>query len=940
MQRTLKTCVWAVLAGALAASAAAQTSTATIHGKVTNEQGAVLGGSTIQATGTESGFHQSVTAGADGSFQLGGLTPGEYTIMVTAPGFEARSETVKVLIGQNLSVVFVMTPTQVLNESITVSGETLIEMKTPEAATNVTTQQIENLPQDDRNFLNFAALAPGVRISKDPQRKVISSDAQPSEQTNVFIDGISQKNDVLMGGLVGQDSSRGNPFPQNAVQEFRVITQNYGAQYEKASSVIISAVTKSGGNDFHGQLFDYYQPKAWVDALPQGFQFSTLATNQEYKRNQPGVSVGGPIAKDKVHFFLSYEGVDETATTPVTLGNSSFGPQFGQFTGVFPSPFKSNLGFGKLSLQPADNQLVDLTGTYRKEHETRDFGNNTSFQSATDLKNWVYGSALHHTWNNSTALNQAALSWQDYAWNPTPTNPNLVGLNFFGVIRLGGNTTTQKFDQRRIEFRDDFSFVGPKWHGDQSVQLGFNLDFLHYNIDKSLNGNPEFDFNIDPANDESFAQPFQAVFGFGNPFLTTNNQEYGIYGQDNWAVNSHLTVNIGIRWDYEAHGLDTGYVTPANIVQGLTGVVSSDYFSNGHNRSQFTDAFQPRLGFSYDVAGDSKTVFFGGFGRYFDRDFLNSTLDERYRLQFPVYNIQFSPDGRIRNGAPTIMWNPSFLSVAGLDALIAAGKANPQIFLLNNNLKPPYSNQFNIGVRQALGDWIASLSYNGVRGYRGLTFISASPPPCCPSILPGFGSVILSDPEGKRYWYDGAYFSLDRTYRSDWGAHIAATLGKATQTGNDMFSLDYPTANSYPRHIVPGTETARIVASGIFGIPWDMTFATNVALGTGAAFDVLDFTQGFSLQDRLITHPFSQSIYPPKSGGFADRSVDFRLEKDIHVAGSASVGLIAEMFNAFNWASYGCLNNFIGPGGNPSFGQPGCVVNLGRREQVGLKVNF
>lgn len=939
MQRVVKSCLLAVLAGALAVSAAAQTSTATIRGKVTNDQGAVLGGATIQAVGTQSGFVQTVTAGADGSFQLGGLTPGEYTITVSATGFEARSETVTVLIGQNLTVTFVVTPTQVLNESITVSGETLIEMKTPEAATNVTTQQIENLPQDDRNFLNFAALAPGVRISKDPQRKTIGSDAQPSEQTNVFIDGISQKNDVLQGGLVGQDSSRGNPFPQNAVQEFRVITQNYGAQYEKASSVIISAVTKSGGNDFHGQLFDYYQPKSWVDALPQGFQFSTLATNQSYKRNQPGVSVGGPIVKDKVHFFLSYEGVDETATTPVTLGNSTFAPQFGQFTGVFPAPFKSNLGFGKLSWQPVDNQLVDLTGTYRKEHETRDFGNITSFQSATDLKNWVYDAALHHSWNNSTALNQAALSWQDYAWNPTPTNPNLVGLNYFGVIRLGGNSTTQKFDQRRIEFRDDFSFVGPKWKGDQSIQLGFNLDFLRYNVNKSLNGNPEFDFNIDPANHLSFAQPFQAVFGFGNPFLRATNQEYGFYGQDNWAVNSHLTVNIGLRWDYETHGIDAGYVTPANIAAELRGLVPADYISTGGQRHQFTDAFQPRLGFSYDVAGNSKTVFFGGFGRYFDRIFLNGTLDERYRLQYPVYNIQFSPDGSNRNGGPTIMWNPSYLSVAGLDALIASGQAHPQVFLLNNNLKPPYANQFNLGVRQALGDWIASLSYNGVRGYRGLTFVSATGL-CCPSIAPGLPSVILSDREGKRTWYDGGYFSLDRPYRSNWGVHVAVTVGKATQTGNDMFSLDYPTANTYPRHIVPGTERARIVGSGIFGIPWDMKFGTSISLGTGGAFDVLDFTQGFSLQDRLITHPFSQSIYPSKSGGFADRSIDFRLEKDIHLVSSVSVGLVAEMFNAFNWASYGCLTNFIGPGGNPDFGKPGCTVNLGRREQVGLKIDF
>ena len=116
---------------------------------------------------------------------------------------------------------------------------------------------------------------------------MIASDAQPAEQTNVFIDGVSFKNDVLQGGLVGQDSSRGNPFPQNAVQEFRVITQNYSAQYEKASSAIITAVTKSGGNDFHGQVFDFYQPKAWVSQLPKGFQYSTLTTNQTTSATSP-----------------------------------------------------------------------------------------------------------------------------------------------------------------------------------------------------------------------------------------------------------------------------------------------------------------------------------------------------------------------------------------------------------------------------------------------------------------------------------------------------------------------------------------------------------------------------------------------------------------------------------------------------------------------------
>ena len=106
------------------------------------------------------------------------------------------------------------------------------------------------------------------------------------------------------------------------MQEFRVITQNYSAQYDHASSAIITAVTKSGGNEFTGNAFPYYQPKQWVAATAKGFQFSTLSTNASYHRSQPGISFGGPLIKDKLNFFLSYEGVDEHATTIVNTLNT------------------------------------------------------------------------------------------------------------------------------------------------------------------------------------------------------------------------------------------------------------------------------------------------------------------------------------------------------------------------------------------------------------------------------------------------------------------------------------------------------------------------------------------------------------------------------------------------------------------------------------------
>ncbi len=928
--------VFLLLAALLGGSPAlAQNTTASLRGVVKDANGPIPRAA-IEAKDEASGFKTAVAAGDDGSFQLA-LKPGTYEVTVSSDAYKAESKRLRVQVGQDIVLDFVLSPSEVVLEGVTVVGEAslmLVDSRTSEVATQVTTREIENLPQDGRNFLNFAALAPGVRLSTDPQRKTIAGDAQPAEQTNVYIDGVSFKNDVLQGGAVGQDASRGNPFPQNAVQEFRVVTQNYSAEYDKASSAIISAVTKSGGNDFKGDAFWYYQPRSWVSDAPKNFQFSTLTTNVDYHRSQPGLSLGGPIIQDKLHFFLSYEGVDEHATAPVTIGNPNFLGAFGQYLGVFAKPFKSNLGFGKLSYQPADNQLLDASVNYRREHETRDFGDKRSFESANEIKNWVYGTTLRHSWNSDKAVNQGTLSYQTYGWDQAPLNPDLVGRNYEGVIRIGGNTSTQKFDQRRIELRDDYS-TSLSWHGDHNLQLGGNVDFMNYKVNKSQNGNPEYNFRNDPANGFTFAQPFEAVYGFGNPRLSRANRESGIYGQDTWLVNSHLTLNLGLRYDYESGQIDTGYVTPPAIAAGLAGKVDPSYISNGHNRSQFKNAIQPRLGFSYDLKGDSTSVIFGGVGRYYDRLFLNATLDERFRLGFPVYRIQFSPDGR----PGTIKWNDSYLTKAGLDTLIASGATNPEIFLLSNDTKPPYSDQWNIGFRQQIGSWQGSLSYSNVHGYRGFTWLSATGL-CCSALVPGFGNVLISDREGKEYWYEGLFLTLDRPFRDSWGARLVWTHGKAEQNGNDLFSLDYPSAAQYPRRDVPGSERDRIVATGMVALPWDLRFSTNISLGSGAATDVLDFSQGFDLAARQRTHPFGRSIYPPRTWGFADRNVDFRLQKDFRIHENWTIGVTGEVFNAFNWTTYGCLNNFIPPEGNPTLGQANCTTNLPRRYQVGARVSF
>jgi hypothetical protein len=934
----------------IAAAAFAQTSTtATLRGKIANDAGAPVANAEINAVNTNSGFVKTVRSGPDGAYTLAGLSPGTYNIVVAASGFEPKSQDITVLVGQSLQLDLRVSTQAVLKESITVVGNQAVETRTSEIATNVTTQQIENLPQDDRNFLNFAALAPGIRLSTDPQRKTFAGDAQDPEQTNIFIDGVSTKNDVLQGGTVGQDASRGNPFPQSAVQEFRVITQNYSAQYDHASSAIITAVTKSGTNEFKGDAFAFYQPKQWVSATKKNFKYSTLTGNTSYHRVQPGISFGGPIIKDHLQFFATYEGDDEQASNSVAVTIPKYISQFSNFTGSFNSPFKSTLAFGKLSWQAAANQTLDFSGNYRREHETRDFGGNTSFESATNYKNFVYGATLRDQMILGNSLNEASASVQTFGWNPEPQNPGLVGKLYFApgfatIIRTGGNSTLQDFNQRRIELRDNFNFAPMEMHGTHSFQIGGNLDFMKYSVNKSLNGIPLYKYIDDPAGGNTFAQPFEVDYGIGNPIFKTNNNEYGIYGQDSWAVNPKLTLNLGLRWDYESHMLDENYVTPANIVAALKGKsfafdgrtisIPDEYFSTGSERKPYKSEYQPRLGFAYDINANGKSVVFGGWGKYYDRLFLNSTLDERFRLQFPVYRFEFSPDGR----PGTIKWNDAYGTPAGLQGLIAQGAAHPEIYLLSNNTKPPYSTQYNVGFRQAIGSWLGSASYNAVRGKRGITYVAASGT-CCGAFAPGYNAVIINDPVGKSFWYDAESLTLDRpfTTQTHWGARFTYTHARSEQNGNDLFSLDLPSAAAYARHPVPGSEPNHFNATGIFGIPWDMRFSTSVTFGTGGATPITDFSKGFSLPGRLQTGVKRGAVYPDK--GY--RNVDFRLSKDFAAVRGTTVGVIAEVFNAFNFTNYGCLNDFVGDNNDrTTLGNPNCVVSLGRREQVGLRLTF
>ena len=315
--------------------------------------------------------------GTDGSYILLGLLPATYQPTVRHIGNGAQARNVEVAVGATVIADYVLGTQAVEVAGVEVRGtRPVIETRTSEVATNIRPEQIQSLPLSDRNFLDLAGLAPGISILNNGLNntvKTFAGDALPADNVNVFIDGASYKNDLTSGGVAGQDASRGNPFPQNAIQEYRVITQNYKAEYQKASSAIITATTKSGGNKWEGSLFFYGQGKSLIgtDSLPlknAAFPDSGPVAKPEYARYQVGASVGGPLVKDRLFFFGSYEGNYQNRANTVAFNADAAAPlgrypaldtvNLSQYNGQFVSPFRSSLGFGKLTFVPSTSHTL------------------------------------------------------------------------------------------------------------------------------------------------------------------------------------------------------------------------------------------------------------------------------------------------------------------------------------------------------------------------------------------------------------------------------------------------------------------------------------------------------------------------------------------------------------------------------------------------------
>lgn len=974
---------------AMAAPTMAQSTAATLRGQA-------MAGATVTVTNIETGLSRNATVDANGSYTVPGLPPGTYRVEGGAGG----TRTIALGVGQvatvDLGKVAASAAGDVTTlERVVALAEFVPETRTSEVATYVAPRKIDSLPQSSRNFLSFADIVPGVIFEQglDDSTK-LRSGAQNSNGINVFIDGVGQKNYVLKGGISGQDSSRGNPFPQLAIGEYKVITSNYKAEYDQISSAAVTAVTKSGTNDFQGSVFVDRTTESWRSATPVEERGSGKA---DTKTEQWGLALGGPIVKDRLFYFLTFERKDITSPRAVTAEQMPtpfvLPSELAALTGATSSPFTENLWFGKLTWQPNGSNIVEFSIKRRTEAEITGVGGIDSFGYGSTKDNDSTRTDLRWQFSQDNWMNDAHLTFEDESWNPRPSTLG-PGYRFThtvsnpfdgGVLNVGGGRDFQDKGQKGWALQDDFSWYAFEGH---AIKAGFKYKQVEINAFEQQPYNPQYSIDLPEQlaqGHDTFAEyvPWRVQFGALIPGVASRNivtkaKQFGVYLQDDWQVNDKLMLNLGLRWDYERSPGWEDYVTPANLVAALRAWPNvhgtnvdyniEDYISDGSNRSADKNNWAPRLGFSYDLNADQRHVIFGGAGRAYDRNLWDYLQLEQSKSSFPTYELRFNTTLHpctVGTGN-CYAWNNGFLDPATLTAIVAANpNLGAEVNLINNNLKTPYSDQFSLGMRNAFGlwgqEWMATSTLVHIRSHDGIVFSLGNRwpdgsfrNPGNPSAtwggqpwgspIPGFGTLIKAD-NGIETRLNQFLLSLDKPYSigSPWSLTVAYTYSDASENrlnaanADEHYLFDYPSLDGQPFLMSVGVPKHRLVVSGFTDLPWDLTFSGKLTLASPSPKDSVNCHDTTSWDNC-----FFDEFVPDGSIGY--KQFDLAMRKAIPIGQSVKLWIRADVLNVFDWHNWTDYDTWRGgpTDTNANFGkQSGYNINgVPRTFKLSLGVDF
>jgi hypothetical protein len=773
-------------------SAEAQTFRGTILGTVMDSSGLPVTGATVAVKNRETGLARTTQTSEDGSYTVTELPIGTYTVTISQSGFQTSvTSDVVVNVAGERRVDAALKPGQV-SELVEVSGTELpqVETTTNEMGGVLTSQTIQDIPVNGRDYTKLIYLNPGVagspdQISDSPGSfGEFSMNGARGRSNNYLLDGTDMNDGYRNDPAINEAGVFGTPatiLPIDAVAEVRVIS-NFEPEYGRNAGAVVNIVTKSGTNTFHGTAAEYFRNSA-LDARnyfnPVKNANGTPNPKAPFHNNQYGGSLGGPIIKDKTFFFVDYEGQQEpvgvVTLASVPTGSASDGslspsdatnPVISQLLARHPWP-APNLGGGTASVvSPSFNRLSSLiakidhsfnannllTGRYFFGDSVQSFplaltatgGQLPGFNTFTPTRVQLVSLSYVHT-IGSNKVNELRFGWNRFAEGFFPQDqgfqPSSIGLNtgpsdsglpiilVSGVAQLGATSSVPRHRvDSNSQVLDNFSWKINKH------DLKFGVDFHRTSIQQYFNKYFRGRLKFASVSDFLAGNVDSGFQYFGDSTRHTFENNFGFYIQDSYRITPRLTLNYGMRWDYfGVIGEKNNLMSNITSVSPATGTgtftltqVGQPGLSSLYNPDRKN--FAPRASLAWDVTGRGKTVVRAGYGIFFD------SFSQDMALGHLPYAPFFDPGPAYNNIGPA-----PILSTGAVGGTIVSGSPvfaptttcdfECDVFGFDRNIKTPYMENYNLNIQQQIGSKaVLQVGYVGSQGHRLWRFFDLGQP--------------------------------------------------------------------------------------------------------------------------------------------------------------------------------------------------------------------
>lgn len=941
MRKIIAFCLALLVAGVFTA-ARAQQANANLEGVVKDGQGNALPGVEVTAKDTRTGIIRTAVAGALGRYRISALAPSVYEVTFKLSGFQTKIVTgLELFVNETKVLNADLEQAAVAEEVVVVAELPLIEATKAEVSTVVTTKEVSSLPLLTRQFANLALLAPGTTEmdSYDPTKNAMSHFSVGGFRGRAVyysIDGADSK-DNMVGGPV-------QIFTTEGVEEFSVATNQFKAEYGRSQGTIVTVLTKSGTNEFHGSLFGFMRD-ASLRSLSH-FQKELKAEDAAYKkpefhRYNFGASLGGPIIKDKTHFFLAYERVQESTYAIVDMLGANI---WNEYKGEFEVPFTQNLLTVNLTHQFSSRHNIKLRYGYQSDKtENLGVGGEYAVSNGYASKNTNHNLMLSHTWIvKPNVLNEARAVYQyfDNRSDPNSTEPT----HYFSIGGFGqARNMPQETRQTKFQFRDDLSWHVEDWKGTHDFKFGVDyyymprLDLLY------TYGTAWYYRHV--SGYASFDSPIRQVEHYsGNPWRFSENRynSFGLFIQDDWKITDRLTLNLGLRYDYNS-GLEfdqSGLPSVQFLAKYIAGFQDPGLKHDKNN-------IAPRLGFAYDASGDGKTVLRGGYGIFYDQLYAETFMyaaaylvDDPWSMKF--YNRRtagiLNPDKTFWK--PDNPGNPTNLPANQISPGLCTDAIGPEF-------QYPYTHHFNLGVSHQISkDFAIDVNYihTETRGLgKGDEYNRYHSETDSYTLSNDYQQSIWAPRFVGKGHFNGLYFSARKRFSQKFEvrANYSYSGGQSTVNyrGTDGWGVTCYVENqpngSQEWGPIDTDERHRLFVSGIFELPFGVQFAGMFRFNTPRPYNIYDSSDpnddGYSDLPAYIPH----RMYGREKDSFVQ--LDFRISKFIRFANKMEIEIIAELFNAFNTVNF---RGYQGDIDTPeTFGEP-TYTTMPREGQLGLRFRF